>query len=117
MSASASAARFRARRVSQALFAASPRHLLQIFSVLATESPATRGWGRPKFQSQVLTSYTWLPLRDPWPGPLAQPNAKSLSILLWNGGGGAAIKEAWKEWYPSKNVLNLANIESRNGGA
>ena len=77
MSAFALAARFWARLVSQALFAASTRHLLRISSVLATERPATRGWGWPKFQSQVLTSYTWLPLRDPWPGPSAQPNLKS----------------------------------------
>ena len=116
-SASGSAARFQARRVSQALFAASPRHLLRIFSVLATERPATRGWGLPKFQSQVLTSYTWLPLRDPCPGPSALPNSKSRpSVLVWNGGGGAAIKEAWKEWYSTKNILNLANIEGGNGG-
>ena len=117
MSASASATRFLARRVSQALFAASPRHLLLIFSVLATERPATRGWGLPKFQSQVLTSYTWLPLRYPWPGPSAQPNSKSrpCRVLVWNGGGGVAIKEAWKEWNPAKEVLNLANVERRNG--
>jgi hypothetical protein len=34
-----------------------------------TESPPTRGWGLPKFHSQVLISYTWLPLRDPWLAP------------------------------------------------
>ncbi len=62
--ASASAALLLARRVSQALFAAAALHLLRIFSVLATERQATRGWGRPKFHSQVLTSYTWLPLRN-----------------------------------------------------
>jgi hypothetical protein len=51
-------------RVFQALFAAAPQHcdLLQIFSVLATERLATIGWGCPKFHSQVLASYTWLPL-------------------------------------------------------
>ena len=38
------------------------------------------------------------------------------SVLVWNGGGGAAIKEAWKEWNPTKNVLNLANVESRYRG-
>ena len=38
----------------------------------------------------------------------------SCNVLVWNGGGGAAIKEAWKEWNPTKNVLNLANVESRN---
>ncbi len=66
MSASASAARLRARRVSQELFAAAALHLLRIFSVLATERQATvtRGWGRPKFHTQALTSYTWLPLRN-----------------------------------------------------
>ena len=37
-------------------------------------------------------------------------------ILVWNGGGGVAIKEAWKEWHPTKNVLNPANVESRYRG-
>ncbi len=60
MSASASAALLGACLVSQVLFAAAPLHLLQIFSVLATERLATRGWGH----SQVLTSYTWLPLSN-----------------------------------------------------
>ncbi len=32
------------------------RPRLLIFSVLATERPPTRGWGRPKFHSQVLIS-------------------------------------------------------------
>jgi hypothetical protein len=40
----------------------------------------------------------------------------SCSVIVWNGGGGAAIKEAWKEWYSNKNILNLANIEGGNGG-
>ena len=40
----------------------------------------------------------------------------SCSVLIWNGGGGVAIKEARKEWNPTKKVLNLANIESRNRG-
>ena len=71
------AARLLARRVFQAPLAASPLHLLRIFSVSATERQATRGCGLPKFHSQVLTSYTWLPLRYPWRGPSAQPNAKS----------------------------------------
>ena len=68
MSASASAALLGAclALVFQALFAAAPLHcdLLQIFSVLATERLATlgSGWGCPKFHSQVLASYTWLPL-------------------------------------------------------
>ena len=53
--------------VFQELFAAAPLHcdLLQIFSVLAAERLATLGsggWGCPKFYSQVLASYTWLPL-------------------------------------------------------
>ena len=46
-------------------------------SVLTTESPPTRGWGLPKFHSQVLISYTWLPLRDPWLAPSAHPNSKA----------------------------------------
>jgi hypothetical protein len=58
-SASASAARLLARRVSQ-LFAAAPMHFLLIFYVLATEKAATQSWGSPKIHSQVLTSYTWL---------------------------------------------------------
>ena len=37
----------------------------------------------------------------------------SNSVLVWNGGGGVAIKEAWKEQNLTKNVFNLANIESR----
>jgi hypothetical protein len=64
MSAMTAAARLLACRFSQALFAAAPMHLLLIFYVLATEIAATRGWGRPKIPSQVLTSYTWLPLRN-----------------------------------------------------
>ena len=35
---------------------ASDRDFLRIFSVLATERPPTRGWGRPKFHNQVLIS-------------------------------------------------------------
>ena len=35
---------------------------------------------------------------------------------MWNGGGGIAIKEAWKEWNPTKNVFNFANVESRYRG-
>ena len=38
----------------------------------------------------------------------------SISVLMWNGGGGVAIKEAWKEWNPAKELLNLANVERRN---
>jgi hypothetical protein len=80
------AALLRACRVFQAAFAASPLHLLRIFCVAATERPATRGCGLPKFHSQVLTSYTWLPLRDPWRGLSAQPNSKSRpcrAAYLW----------------------------------
>ena len=60
-------------------FAASPLQLLRISTVLATERPATRGWGRPKFHSQALTSYTWLPLRisSPLAGQSEQLNWKS----------------------------------------
>jgi hypothetical protein len=35
---------------------ASDLDFLRIFSILATERPPTRGWGRPKFHSQVLIS-------------------------------------------------------------
>jgi hypothetical protein len=66
---SSSAARFRVCRVFQARRDVSDLECLRIFSVLATESPPTRGWGLPKFHSQVLISYTWLPLRDPWLAP------------------------------------------------
>ena len=39
-------------------------------------------------------------------------------VLVWNGRGGIAIKEAWKEsrWHQTKNVLNPANVESRYRG-
>ena len=38
----------------------------------------------------------------------------SNSVLVWNGGGGVAIKEAWKEQNLTKNVFNFANVvESR----
>ena len=40
----------------------------------------------------------------------------SSSVLVWNGGGGVAIKEAWKERNPTKNVFNFANVESRYRG-
>jgi hypothetical protein len=45
-----------ARFVAHARLAASDRNFLWIFSVLATERLPTRGWGRPKFHSQVLIS-------------------------------------------------------------
>jgi hypothetical protein len=35
---------------------ASDQDFLQIFSVLDTDRPPTRGWGRPKFHNQVLIS-------------------------------------------------------------
>ena len=40
----------------------------------------------------------------------------SSSVLVWNGGGGVAIKEAWKERNQTKNVFNFANVESRYRG-
>ncbi len=66
-SASASAASLLARPVSQALFAAAPMHLLRMLLWSSNrESCNTRlvRWGRPKLHSQVLTSYTWLPLHN-----------------------------------------------------
>ena len=74
---SSSAARFRACRVFQARIDVSDLARLRISSVLTTESPPTRGWGLPKFHSQVLISYTSLPLRDPWLAPSAHPNSKA----------------------------------------
>ena len=59
---SSSAARFQACRVFQARRDVSDLERLRISSVLTTESPPTRGWGLPKFHSQVLISYTWLPV-------------------------------------------------------
>jgi hypothetical protein len=38
----------------------------------------------------------------------------SRRVLVWNCGGGVAIKEAWKEWNPAKKVLNQPNVENRN---
>ncbi len=35
------------------------------------------------------------------------------SVLVLNGRGGVAIKEARKEWHPAKEVLYPANIQSR----
>ena len=114
MSAFALAARFWARLVSQALFAASTRHLLRISSVLATERPARLGPAKvPKPSVDLI-----------YMAASALSLARSVStakfevqILVWNGGGGVAIKEleAWKEWNPAKDVLNLANVERRNG--
>ena len=76
---SSSAARFRACRVFQARRDVSDLERLLISSVLTNESPPTRlgGWGLPKLHSQVLISYTWLPLRDPWLAPSAHPNSKA----------------------------------------
>ena len=56
---------------------ASDRDFIQIFSVLDTDRPSTRGWGRPKFHNQVLISKTWLPLRELGPAPSAQPYSKA----------------------------------------
>ena len=72
-----SAAIVRAFLVSQERLDASDLDLLRILSVLDTESPPTLGWGLPKFHSQSLTSYTWLPLRDAGPWPSAHPNSKA----------------------------------------
>ncbi len=66
-----------ARFVDHARLAASDRDFLLIFLVLVTERPPTRGWGRPKFHSQVLISSTWLPLRVIGPAPLAQQHSKA----------------------------------------
>ena len=40
----------------------------------------------------------------------------SSSVLAWNGGGGVAVKEAWKELKSTKNIFNFANVESRYRG-
>lgn len=40
----------------------------------------------------------------------------SSCIFVRNGGSQVAIQEAWREWNPTENILNPANIESRNGG-
>ncbi len=45
-----------ARLVANPHLEASDRDFLRIFSVLGTERPPTRGWGRVKFHSQVLIS-------------------------------------------------------------
>ena len=72
-----SAAILRAFLVSQARLDVSDLDFLRILSVLATESPLTLGWGLPKFHSQSLISYTWLPLRDAGPWPSAHPYSKA----------------------------------------
>jgi hypothetical protein len=46
----------RALLVAHPRLAASDRDFLRISSVSATENPPTRGWGLPKFHSQVLIS-------------------------------------------------------------
>ncbi len=38
----------------------------------------------------------------------------SCSVLVLNGRGGVAIKQAWKEWHPPKEVPHPANIQSRD---
>jgi hypothetical protein len=99
-----------------ALCRVTPAPLADLLRFSNRETCNTRLWPA-KVPKPSLTSYTWLPLRDPWPGPSAQPNSKSrpCRVLVWNDGGGVAIKEAWKEWNPAKEVLNLANVERRNG--
>ncbi len=81
----------------QALLQVSDRDCLLIISVFATESPATWGWGLPKFHNQLLTSQTWLPLCDLRPWLSAHPNLKACSChamyLVLNGWGYVAIKE------------------------
>jgi hypothetical protein len=120
---SSSAARFRACRVFQARLDVSDLARLRISSVLTTESPPTRGWGLPKFHSQVLISYTWLPLRDPWlaaPGAVSTPEFEGLlmsrSILasVWNGRRVIAMKKARKERHPPKKVLCPTDVEIRD---
>ena len=61
---------------------ASDRDFRRIFSVLDTERPPTRGWGRPKFHNQVLILQTWLPLREVGTAPSAQPYSKASSCRL-----------------------------------
>ena len=34
----------------------------------------------------------------------------SCSVLVWNSGGGVAIKEAGKEWHPTKNMLCVCRV-------
>ncbi len=51
-----STARFLALLVSAARLDVSDLDCLHILSVFATESPLIRGWGLPKFHSQVLIS-------------------------------------------------------------
>ena len=70
-----SAAILRAFLVSQARLDVSDLDFLRILSVLATESPLTLGWGLPKFHSQSLISYKWLPLRD-----VGHPNRQHIRI-------------------------------------
>ena len=115
---SSSAARFRACRVFQAPRDVSDLERLRISSVLTTESPPTRGWGLPKFHSQVLISYAWLPQRDPWLAPSAHPKFEGLllsrSVLVWNGRRGIAMKKARKERHPPKKVLCPTDVEIRD---
>ena len=117
---SSSAARFRACRVFQARIDVSDLARLRISSVLTTESPPTRGWGLPKFHSQVLISYTWLPLHDPWLAPSAHPNSKACfcrgAYLPVYGmvRRGIAMKKARKERHPPKKVLCPTDVEIRD---
>ncbi len=61
-SASASAALLLASQLSQALCSSTHAILADLLCFSNTERAATLGCGSPKFHSQVLTSYTWLPL-------------------------------------------------------
>ncbi len=55
-------------------------------------------------------------LSGPMSVSTAECEVQSLSrrVLVWNCGGGVAIKEAWKGWNPAKKVLNQSNRESGN---
>ena len=99
-----------ARWVFQAAFAASPLHLLLIFCVSATKRPVTRGCGLPKFHSQVLTSYSWLPLCARWRGLSAQPNSKSLPCLAAYSTDSCKILPPLSFWYRTPESGQNQNI-------
>ncbi len=104
-----------------------PRHLctsLLIFTILATERQATRGWGRPKFHSQALTSYTWLPLRVSSPlAASAQPNGKPLPCraaylcgmveVIWNPSNQDIAKRYIRVWTWYRRVCTCSWIHER----
>ncbi len=73
----------RARLVAHPRLEASDRDFRRSFSVLATERPPMRGWGRPKFHNQVLISQTWVHLREFGPAPSAQPHFNLKVSLRW----------------------------------